>query len=62
MDQNFYELEVESTKNHGNMTSALLMLASSMDTLTRYIFILPSPFLLPMAFKALDFSVELQCG
>ena len=36
MDQKFYELEVERTKNLGNMTSALLMLASSMDTLTRY--------------------------
>ena len=36
MDQKFYELDVERTKNLGNMTSALLMLASSMDTLTRY--------------------------
>ena len=36
MDQKLYELEVESTRNLGNMTSALLMLASSMDTLTRY--------------------------
>ena len=35
MDQKFYELEVERTKNLGNMTTALLMLASSMDTLTR---------------------------
>ena len=41
MDQKLYELEVERTKNHGNMTSALLMLASSMDSLTRY-FALPS--------------------
>ena len=44
MDQKFYELEVERTRNLGNMTSALLMLASSMDTLTRYANH-PSPFL-----------------
>ena len=36
MDQKLYELEVERTRNLGNMTSALLMLATSMDTLTRY--------------------------
>lgn len=36
MEQKFYELEVERTKNMGNMTGALLMLASSMDALTRY--------------------------
>ena len=36
MDQKLYELEVEMTRNLGNMTSALLMLVSSMDTLTRY--------------------------
>ena len=36
MEQKFYDLEVERTKNLGNMTTALLMLASSMDTLTRY--------------------------
>lgn len=36
MDQKFYELEVERTRNMGNMTTALLMLATSMDTLTRY--------------------------
>ena len=41
MDQKLYELEVERTKNLGNMTSALLMLASSMDSLTRS-FALPS--------------------
>lgn len=35
MDQKFYELEVERTRHLGNMSSALLMLASSMDTLTR---------------------------
>lgn len=35
LDQKLYELEVERTKNLGNMTSALLMLATSMDTLTR---------------------------
>ena len=37
MDHKLYELEVERTKNLGNMTSALLMLASSMDALTRFI-------------------------
>ena len=36
MEQKFYELEVQRTKNMGNMTGALLMLASSMDALTRY--------------------------
>ena len=46
MDQKFYELECERTKNLGNMTSALLMLASSMDTLTRYVSP-PSSFLIP---------------
>ena len=35
MEQKFYELEVERTKNMGNMTGALFMLASSMDALTR---------------------------
>ena len=35
MDERLYELEVERTKNLGNMTTALLMLATSMDTLTR---------------------------
>ena len=35
MDKELYELEVERTKNLGNMTSALLMLATSMDALTR---------------------------
>ena len=34
MDQKLYELEVERTRNLGNMTSALLMLASSMDALS----------------------------
>ena len=36
MDKKMYELEVERTRNLGNMTSALLMLASSMDALTRF--------------------------
>ena len=45
MDQNFYELEVEKTINLGNMTSALLMLASSMDTLTRFSYPPLSPLL-----------------
>ena len=40
MDDKLYNLEVERTKNLGNMTSALLMLASSMDALTRLCFLL----------------------
>ena len=36
MEQKFYELEAECTKNLGNMTGVLLMLASSMDALTRF--------------------------
>jgi len=36
MDKKMYELEVERTRNLGNMTSTLLMLASSMDALTMY--------------------------
>ena len=40
MDAKLYDLEVERTKNLGNMTSALLMLASSMDALTRYLSLL----------------------
>ena len=43
MDQKLYELEVERTKNLGNMTTALLMLASSMDALTRYSTLPPFP-------------------
>jgi hypothetical protein len=35
MEQKLYELEVERTRNLGNMTTVLLMLAKSMDTLTR---------------------------
>jgi len=35
MDKKLFELEVERTKNLGTMTSALLMLATSMDALTR---------------------------
>jgi hypothetical protein len=45
MDNKLYELEVERTRNLGNMTSALLMLASSMDTLTRFA-LQPSLFML----------------
>ena len=41
MDMKLYELEVERTRNLGNMTTALLMLASSMDTLTRLAKLLP---------------------
>jgi hypothetical protein len=38
MDHKLYELEVERTRNLGNMTNTLLMLASFMDALTRYMF------------------------
>ena len=44
MDKKLYELEVERTKNLGNMTSALLMLATFMDTLTRFFHPPPSYF------------------
>lgn len=46
MEQKLYELEAERTKNLGNMTTALLMLASSMDSLTRF-----SPQSLTVAFN-----------
>ena len=36
MDNKLYELKVERTRNLSNMTTALLMLASSMDTLTKF--------------------------
>ena len=36
MEQKLYLLEAERTKNLGNMTTALLMLATSMDSLTRF--------------------------
>ena len=36
MEQKLYELEAERTKNLGNMTTTLLMMASSMDALTRF--------------------------
>jgi hypothetical protein len=35
MEERLYELEAQKTANMGNMTSALLMMASSMQTLTR---------------------------
>ena len=35
MDNKMFELEAERTRNLGNMTTALMMLASSMDALTR---------------------------
>ena len=50
MEQKFYDLEVERTRNLGNMTTALLMLVSSMDTLTRLAFAPTSIFL--------DFSIQ----
>lgn len=36
MEQKLYLLETERTKNLGNMTTTLLMLATSMDSLTRF--------------------------
>ena len=59
MDQKLYLLEVERTKNLGNMTSALLMLASSMDALTRSSF-LPYYIQLCMLFNFFDFSDVFQ--
>ena len=38
MNKKLFEMEVERTRNLGNMTSALLMLASSMNVLTRLCF------------------------
>ena len=61
MDQKLYELEVERTKNLGNMTSALLMLATSMDALTRYG--VPLSYLLfGLAFKFVFLFVGLLFG
>ena len=59
MDQKLYELEVERTKNLGNMTFPLLMLASSMDALTRLSF-LPYSIQLCMFFNFFDFSDVFQ--
>ena len=61
MEQKIYELEVERTKNLGNMTSTLLMLASSMDTLTRLCYLHPSLHCCPL-FIMLVFSYGWQCG
>ena len=36
MDKKMFELEVERTKNLGNMTSVLLMLVSFINALTRF--------------------------
>ena len=61
MDQKFYELEVERTRNLGNMTSALLMLASSMDTLTRFVYT-PSPLRYGPVVNALSYPAGFPCG
>ena len=42
LDKKLYDLEVERTRNLGNMTSALLMLATSMDAFTRYSVSIPT--------------------
>ena len=61
MDQKMYELEVERTKNLGNMTGALLMLASSMDVLTRS-YVQPSFTTYWFRFTFLPSQYALQCG
>ena len=60
MDSKLYELEVERTRNLGNMTSALLMLASSMDTLTRYVIAHTTPKLC-VHLKSLSYSHGFLC-
>ena len=50
MDKKLYDLEVERTKNLGNMTTALMMLASSMDALIRF-YTLPCPLELWLLFN-----------
>lgn len=55
MDKKLFELEVERTKNLGNMTTASLMLASSMDALTRCI-ALPYTLHFHCVFKFFAFS------
>ena len=54
MEQKLYELEVERTRNLGNMAAALLMLAKSMDTLTRCD-MQPLPFLLKLLLMNVGF-------
>ena len=61
MDQKLYELEVERTKNLGNMTSALLLLASSMDALTRFC-ILSSSFIFGLILEVLLFLGFFLCS
>ena len=60
MDKKLFELEVERTKNLGDMTSALLMLASSMDALTRFC-ALPSSLELWLLFKFYVFLCRNPC-
>ena len=54
MEQKFFDLEVERTRNLGNMTTALLMLASSMDTLTRFFFA-PAPISIELSIHSLSY-------
>lgn len=61
MEQKFYELEVQRTKNLGNMTGALLMLASSMDALTRFDYSHKSP-LCSLQFMLIVFLGDWLCG
>ena len=66
MEQKFYELEVERTRNLGNMTTALLMLASSMDTLTRfatptYIYSISTTNALPLLPSCISNVVGISC-
>ena len=59
-DHKMYELEVERTRNLGNMTTALFMLVSSMDTLTRYAIAHTSP-ILCFLFTTLAYSHGFLC-
>ena len=61
MDKKLYKLEVERIKNLGNMTTALLMLASSMDAFTRFC-ALPSSLELWLLFKFFVYSGGLLYG
>ena len=61
MDQKLYELEVERTNFLGNMTFALLLLASSMDALTR-LCIISSFFELGLILEVLVFVGVFLCS
>ena len=60
LDKKLYELEVERTKNLGNMTSALLMLVTSMDALTRCC-VYPAPIPIDLHSCIILFAFVLLC-